>query len=191
LMLDGSIDGYENFEDTVAAFPSTALENRIDGIDMLYSSGTTGKPKGIKLELPSNPIGSPNGVALFGQMLFGMNENTVYLSPAPLYHAAPLRFNMAIHRLGATTVIMDHFDPEEFLRLTEKYKVTHSQTVPTMFVRMLKLDEHIRTKYDVSSLVNAFHAAAPCPVEVKRARKVTASSTAIPSSGSPIRAPWV
>ncbi len=168
LMLDGAIQGYENFEQAVAAYPSTALDNRIDGIDMLYSSGTTGKPKGIKLAVPSNPLGSPNGVALFGQMLFAMNENSVYLSPAPLYHAAPLRFNMALHRLGGTTVIMDHFDPEEFLRLAEKYKATHSQLVPTMFVRMLKLDEHVRTKYNVSSLVNAFHAAAPCPIEVKR-----------------------
>lgn len=169
LMLDGAIQGYENFEQAVAAYPSTALDNRIDGIDMLYSSGTTGKPKGIKLAVPSNPLGSPNGVALFGQMLFAMNENSVYLSPAPLYHAAPLRFNMALHRLGGTTVIMDHFDPEEFLRWAEKYKATHSQLVPTMFVRMLKLDEHVRTKYNVSSLVNAFHAAAPCPIEVKRA----------------------
>jgi acyl-CoA synthetase (AMP-forming)/AMP-acid ligase II len=169
LMLDGAIAGYDNFESTVAAFPSTPLENRIDGVDMLYSSGTTGRPKGIKLVLPMNPIGSPNGVAILGQLLFSMNESAVYLSPAPLYHAAPLRWNMAVHRLGGTTVIMDHFDAEEFLRLTELYKATHSQTVPTMFVRMLKLDEHIRSKYDVSSLVNAFHAAAPCPVEVKRA----------------------
>lgn len=169
LMLDGTIDGYESFEETVAAFPTTPLENRIDGTDMLYSSGTTGTPKGIKLVLPSNPIGSPNGVALFSQMLFAMTDKSVYLSPAPLYHAAPLRFNMAVHRLGGTTIIMDHFDPEDFLRLTEKYKATHCQLVPTMFVRMLKLDEHVRTKYDVSSLVNAFHAAAPCPIEVKRA----------------------
>lgn len=169
VMLDGTIEGYGSFEESVAGFPSTALENRIDGVDMLYSSGTTGKPKGIKLVLPMNPIGSQNGVAVLGQMLFSMNENSVYLSPAPLYHAAPLRFNMALHRLGATTVIMEHFDAEDFLRLTEKYKATHCQLVPTMFVRMLKLDEHDRAKYDVSSLVNAFHAAAPCPVEVKRA----------------------
>lgn len=168
LMLDGSIDGYDKFEDVVAGFPNTPLENRIDGVDMLYSSGTTGRPKGIKLVLPMNPIGSLNGVAVLGQMLFSMNEDTVYLSPAPLYHAAPLRWNMAVHRLGGTTVVMDHFDAEEFLRLTEKYRATHSQTVPTMFVRMLKLDEHVRTKYDMSSLVNSFHAAAPCPIEVKR-----------------------
>ncbi len=169
LMLDSTVEGYESYEATVAAFPSTELENRVDGTDMLYSSGTTGKPKGIKLVLPMNPLGSQNGVAVLGQMLFSMNENTVYLSPAPLYHAAPLRFNMALHRLGATTVIMDHFDAENFLRLIEKYKVTHSQTVPTMFVRMLKLDDAVRLNYDVSSLVNVFHAAAPCPIAVKHA----------------------
>lgn len=169
LMLDGVVDGYDSFEETVATFNPTELENRIDGTDMLYSSGTTGRPKGIKLVLPPNPIGSPNGVAVLGQMLFSMDENTVYLSPAPLYHAAPLRWNMALHRLGATTVIMDHFDAENFLKLIEKYKVTHCQTVPTMFVRMLKLDESIRSRYNISTLLNAFHAAAPCPIEVKRA----------------------
>ena len=99
--------------------------------------------------------------------LYGMDENTIYLSPAPLYHAAPLRFNMSVMRLGGTSVIMEHFDAEEFLRLVGKYKITHTQLVPTMFVRFLKLPDEVRLKYDVSSLRCAIHAAAPCPIPVK------------------------
>lgn len=169
LMLDGTIDGYDSFEDTVAKFDAIQLENRIDGADMLYSSGTTGRPKGIKLSLAMTPLGAPSALMMLGQMLFSMTDQMIYLSPAPLYHAAPLRWNMAAHRLGATTVIMDHFDAENFLRLVEKYQITHCQTVPTMFVRMLKLEDSIRGSYDVTSLVNAFHAAAPCPIAVKHA----------------------
>jgi long-chain acyl-CoA synthetase len=96
-----------------------------------------------------------------------MDENTIYLSPAPLYHAAPLRFNMSVMRLGGTSVIMEHFDAEEFLRLVGQYKATHTQLVPTMFVRFLKLPDAVRLKYDVSSLRCAIHAAAPCPIPVK------------------------
>jgi len=92
----------------------------------------------------------------------------VYLSPAPLYHSAPLRFNMAVQRLGGTSIIMEHFDPEEFLALVERYQVTCTQVVPTMFIRMLKLPEEVRTNYDVTSLTSVVHAAAPCPVDVKR-----------------------
>jgi long-chain acyl-CoA synthetase len=96
-----------------------------------------------------------------------MNADSIYLSPAPLYHAAPLRFNMMAITLGGTSIIMESFDAEEFLRLVEKHKVTQSQLVPTMFVRMLKLPEEVRRRYDVSSLRGAIHAAAPCPVDVK------------------------
>jgi acyl-CoA synthetase (AMP-forming)/AMP-acid ligase II len=101
-------------------------------------------------------------------MLFAIDKDSIYLSPAPLYHAAPLRFTMTTHRLGGTAIIMEHFDAEEYLRLIAKHKVTHSQLVPTMFVRMLKLDEKIRRQFDTSSLKCAIHAAAPCPVEVKK-----------------------
>jgi fatty-acyl-CoA synthase/long-chain acyl-CoA synthetase len=97
----------------------------------------------------------------------GMKSDSTYLSPAPLYHAAPLRFNMMAIVLGGTSIIMEHFDAEEFLKLVEKYKVTQSQLVPTMFVRMLKLPDEVRTRYDVSTLKGAIHAAAPCPVDVK------------------------
>ena len=168
LMLDGTATGYDSFEDAMSKASTNPLSERIDGVDMLYSSGTTGRPKGIKLGLAMTELGAQTGLATLCQMLFAMDDTTTYLSPAPLYHAAPLRFTMTAQRLGGTAIIMDHFDPEEYLRLIERFKVTHSQLVPTMFVRMLKLDESKRTIYDTTSLRCAIHAAAPCPIEIKR-----------------------
>lgn len=168
LMLDGTIDGYDSFEQTIAAASVTPLTDMVDGTDMLYSSGTTGMPKGIAKPLPMSPIGTSVGLGMLTVMLFGFNENTMYLSPAPLYHAAPLRFNMTVHTLGATTIVMENFDAEEFLQLTQKYKVTQTQVVPTMFIRMLKLDSDVRSQYDCSTITHAVHAAAPCPIETKR-----------------------
>jgi fatty-acyl-CoA synthase len=161
----------ENFRDWSAALgaqPNTPIADEVAGYDMLYSSGTTGRPKGIKRASENNPIDVPNPFLkkLCADMC-GMNGDSIYLSPAPLYHAAPLRFNMMAITLGGTSVIMESFDAEEFLKLVEKYKVTQSQLVPTMFVRMLKLPDEVRLKYDVSSLNGAIHAAAPCPVDVK------------------------
>ena len=131
---------------------------------MLYSSGTTGRPKGIKVPLSGEPLGNAGGLLGLTQALYQMDENVRYLSPAPLYHSAPLRYNMAVMRHGGTSVIMERFDPEEALALIEKHQLTHGQFVPTMFVRMLKLPEADRLRYDVSSLKVAIHAAAPCPV---------------------------
>ena len=168
LMLDGVIDKYDSYEEIVAQQSALPLDDRVDGSDMLYSSGTTGRPKGVALNLGNNPLGSPNGVTSLGQFLFAMNDSTIYLSPAPLYHAAPLRWNLAVHRVGGTTVIMEHFDAEQYLQLIEQYQVTHSQTVPTMFVRLLKLPTDVRTKYKTKSLTHIFHAAAPCPIDIKQ-----------------------
>jgi len=168
LMLDGTIDGYDSFEQTIAAASVTPLSDMVDGTDMLYSSGTTGMPKGIAKPLPMSPIGTSVGLGMLTVMLFGFSEDTMYLSPAPLYHAAPLRFNMTVHTLGATTIVMENFDAEEFLQLTQKYKVTQTQVVPTMFIRMLKLDSGVRSQYDCSTITHAVHAAAPCPIETKR-----------------------
>jgi acyl-CoA synthetase (AMP-forming)/AMP-acid ligase II len=169
LMIDGTVDGFESYEDTIAAQPAEPLEGRIAGADMLYSSGTTGKPKGVKPPMPSQPLDDA-GSSVYGLMalLFGLTEDTVYLSPAPLYHAAPLRFCMGAQIGGATVIVMERFDPEEALALIEKYRATLSQWVPTMFIRMLKLPDEVRARYDVSSMQAAVHAAAPCPVEVKR-----------------------
>ncbi|HEX2851177.1 MAG TPA: AMP-binding protein [Acidimicrobiales bacterium] len=167
LMCYGTIDGYEAYEDVVYAYPAKPLDEQLEGTDMLYSSGTTGRPKGVKPPLPLQPLGTPTGVTMLGQMLYGFTEDSIYLSPAPQYHAAPLRFTMAMQRIGGTSVIMEHFDPEEFLQLVEKWKVTHTQVVPTMFIRMLKLPDADRARYDVSSLTCCIHAAAPCPIPVK------------------------
>jgi len=168
LMVGGTAEGFSSFESALDTLPTAPIESEREGCAMLYSSGTTGYPKGIKNPNPERPAGTP-GPFEFGIMTnFGMNADTVYLSPAPLYHAAPLRFCMAIHRLGATAVVMERFDPEEALRLIERHRVTFSQWVPTMFIRMLKLPQSVRDTYDVSSLQAAAHSAAPCPVEVKR-----------------------
>jgi acyl-CoA synthetase (AMP-forming)/AMP-acid ligase II len=168
LVLDGPLEGYEPYEEVVARYPAEPLPDRVAGKDMLYSSGTTGRPKGVKPAFPSEPIDQPTAVTGLMQLLFQADPSMVYLSPAPLYHAAPLRFTMAVHQIGGTAVIMEHFDAEEALALIERYRVTHSQWVPTMFVRMLKLPEEVRNRYDVSSMRVAIHAAAPCPVPVKR-----------------------
>ena len=169
LMLDGTIDGYEAFESVVAAQPAEPLPDRVAGTDMLYSSGTTGRPKGVLPSFEPEPLETRvTGVAGMLSVLFGLTDASVYLTPAPLYHAAPLRFSMSALANGATVVVMEHFDAERYLQVVEQHSVTHSQVVPTMFVRMLKLPEETRAQYDVTSIECVIHAAAPCPVPVKR-----------------------
>ncbi len=154
----------------LGSLPTTPISDERAGVDMLYSSGTTGRPKGVKIPLPEDSaIDAPNALVGLASMAFGIKGDAVYLSPAPLYHAAPLRWSMTVHRLGGTVVVMEKFDPETALALIEKYRVTDSQWVPTHFVRMLKLPEEVRGKYDISSVKCAIHAAAPCPVPVKQA----------------------
>jgi acyl-CoA synthetase (AMP-forming)/AMP-acid ligase II len=167
LMVDGEIANYHSFEKNRSRFPVTPLADECEGADMLYSSGTTGRPKGVKPTEIGRAIGTEDNLYNILKNVYKFSGEAIYLSPAPLYHAAPLRYNMRVHRFGATCVIMENFDPETYLGLVEKYKITHSQLVPTMFIRMLKLPEEVRLKYDVSSLVTAIHAAAPCPEKVK------------------------
>ncbi len=167
LMLDGASPGFEALEPRLANLPITPIADQTAGADMLYSSGTTGKPKGVFVPPESPEIDVPSSLIHISQSIYGMGPNTVYLSPAPLYHAAPLRFNMSVMRLGGTSIIMEHFDPDTYLQLVQKYQVTHTQLVPTMFVRMLKLAPEARSRYDLSSLKFAIHAAAPCPIAVK------------------------
>ncbi|MFO1024827.1 MAG: AMP-binding protein [Acetobacteraceae bacterium] len=168
LMTDGAIDGWDGYEDAIAAFPPTPVPDETAGEFMLYSSGTTGRPKGVRRPLRNE---HPSNDSLLASTIseYGFDPDTVYLSPAPMYHAAPLAFSMLVQRAGGIVVMMPRFDAAECLALIQRYRVTHAQFVPTMFVRMLKLPDEERRRYDVSSLRVAIHAAAPCPVEVKRA----------------------
>jgi long-chain acyl-CoA synthetase len=166
-MMDGAVNGFLSWEDSIAKHPTSPIAGETEGAPMLYSSGTTGKPKGVKHPLPGQRFGTPSGVTIVMAGLYNATPDTIYLSPAPLYHSAPLQFTMAIHRIGGTVVVMEHFDAEQALRLIEKYRVTHTQMVPTMFTRMLKLPREVRKRYDLSSLKVAIHAAAPCPIAVK------------------------
>ncbi|RLT92988.1 AMP-binding protein [Ketobacter sp.] len=160
---------YLSLEQAMAIQPTSPIADECEGSDMLYSSGTTGKPKGIKPPLELPPLGTPGTLYnLVSALYMTPGEEMRYLSPAPLYHAAPLRYNMTFQRTGATCVIMEKFDAERYLHLVEQYAITHSQLVPTMFVRMLKLPPAVRDRYDVSSLKSVVHAAAPCPVPVKQ-----------------------
>ncbi|MEM5517976.1 acyl-CoA synthetase [Henriciella sp. AS95] len=166
--IDGEIDGFVSLEGLRAEKPTTPISDEMHGADMLYSSGTTGRPKGIRPPfVPDRPIDETNVLMAIAKTLARAEDGSVYLSPAPLYHAAPLRWCMTFTRFGSTLIVMEKFDPEKFLALVEKHKVTHTQLVPTMFVKMLKLPKDVREKYDVSSLKCAIHAAAPCPVPVK------------------------
>ncbi|MBT4210273.1 MAG: AMP-binding protein [Porticoccaceae bacterium] len=168
LMVNGTVSGYDSYEalrDQMSQYP---IVDEAAGTDMLYSSGTTGQPKGVKIPLPDTNVGDESAnLVLLSKGLYCFGSETVYLSPAPLYHAAPLRYNLVTLLFGGTSVVMEDFNEEEALRLIEKHQITHSQWVPTMFVKMLKLPEETRTKYDISSLQVAIHAAAPCPIEIK------------------------
>ncbi len=167
LSVGGDLPGFERFEDAIAKHPATPLEERVEAVPMLYSSGTTGRPKGVKPGMPGTPLGSGEPLMMLIVGLFKATQSSVYLSPAPLYHSAPLRYCTQFHRFGGTVVVMEKFDAEGALAAIERHKVTHSQWVPTMFVRMLRLPEETRARYDVSSLEFAVHAAAPCPIGIK------------------------
>ncbi|MEZ5774838.1 MAG: AMP-binding protein [Hyphomicrobiaceae bacterium] len=152
----------------IASMPTTPIADEATGIGMNYSSGTTGRPKGVKPALVQrHPMEPDPFMHRLCAGVLGMTENSVYLSPAPLYHAAPIRFNMMVGHLGGTSVIMEKFDAIRFLELVETWRITHTKTVPTIFVRLLKLAEEVRRNADVSSLKAVVHAAAPCPAEIK------------------------
>jgi long-chain acyl-CoA synthetase len=166
----GEIEGFDPYETAIAGLSPTPPDGeRIAGHDMLYSSGTTGRPKGIRPMAPAAPLTqTPMVVAPILEEMLGLGAEDVYLSPGPLYHAAPLRFCMAFHQLGAKVVVMERWDERQALELIEDHAVTVTQLVPTMFVRMLRLPEDERAAADTSTLKAGIHAAAPCPVEVKQ-----------------------
>ena len=169
LMTDGTVQGYESYEDAVAMHSPENLADEPAGSFMLYSSGTTGRPKGIYRPLPNAKIHEDSSpVGNLQKALWGFDENSIYLSPAPLYHSAPISFCTATQTLGGCVVMLPRFDEVGALQAIEQHRVTHSQWVPTMFTRMLKLPEKQRTAYDLASHKVAIHAAAPCPQGVKR-----------------------
>ena len=169
LMVDGCIDGWEAYEAAIAGHPAQRLADEWMGATMFYSSGTTGRPKGIVRAQQGGRVNEGLNAARLQQLArYRISPDTVYLSPAPLYHAAPLGYCQSVHFLGGTVVMMERFDPLQALALIERHRVTHSQWVPTMFVRMLKLTDEERRRHDLSSHQVAIHAAAPCPVDVKR-----------------------
>ena len=170
LAVGGDIPGFEPQDAALAPYPTTRLDDEREGAAMLYSSGTTGRPKGVRNPLHLTPAGTGAAHLLTAAFcaFFGFGEDDVYLCPGPLYHAAPLQFTQLQHRIGATACVMDRFDPERALRFMEQHAVTTSQWVPTHFTRMLALPGEVQRKYDLSRLKVAIHAAAPCPIPVKR-----------------------
>jgi fatty-acyl-CoA synthase len=161
-----SVAGYEDYFPAVQQQKTTPLADEPSGDSMLYSSGTTGQPKGIKRPLSGLHV-SEGIPGVEPNNPYGLNADTIYLSPAPLYHAAPFGYCMRSLALGGSVVMMERFDPEQALQYIQQYQVTHSQWVPTMFIRMLKLEDEIKSKYDLSSHQCAIHAAAPCPAQIK------------------------
>jgi long-chain acyl-CoA synthetase len=159
---------FTSLAEALGTITNAPRSSETEGAFMFYSSGTTGRPKGILRALTSIPFGTGTSFDALTGGLFGFVEPMVYLCPAPLYHAAPLGWSMSANRYGGTVVLMENFDAVEALRCIEQYGITHAQFVPTMFVRMLKLDPTERTRFDLSSLKVAVHAAAPCPVDVKQ-----------------------
>jgi long-chain acyl-CoA synthetase len=169
LAFGGELPGFESYESVRDASSDEPLVDQPRGDTMLYSSGTTGRPKGIKRPLTGESVEQQSAMSAVLQLLYGMTQETVYLSPAPAYHAAPMAFMAAVQSLGGTVVMMEKFDPEGVLEAIQRFGVTETQMVPTHFVRLLKLTEPVRSSYDLSSLKMVIHAAAPCPPDVKRA----------------------
>ncbi len=165
----GPVDSLLDWNALCAAHPGTPIPDEEIGGRMVYSSGTTGRPKGLKFaSATGTPIQTNPAAAMFARH-YAFDQNTVYLSPAPLYHSAPMGMTSAMQSIGATAIVLEKFDPEEFLKTIERYKVTATMVVPTMFIRLLALPEEIRNRYDLSSLKTVIHAAAPCPIPVKHA----------------------
>ncbi len=171
ISVGGDLPGFERLDDLLGSAGGAEageVPDEHDGGWMFYSSGTTGRPKGILPPLPPASLGAPSFLTRMLTGLFGFSADTVYLSPAPIYHAAPAGWTTGTQRLGGTAVVMEHFDPLELLAAVERHRVTHVQLVPTHMIRLLELPEADRNRFDLSSLQRVIHAAAPCPVDVKR-----------------------
>ncbi|QYN36891.1 acyl-CoA synthetase [Pseudonocardia sp. DSM 110487] len=166
----GDVPGFRSLAELGADEPAGRPDVRTLGAPMLYTSGTTGRPKGVRRPLTGADPDDPPNVALWFFGIFGLkpHDEHVHLCGSPLYHTAVLNFVAISIQLGHTAVLMDRWDPAEMLRLVERHRVTHSHMVPTQFTRLLALPESERTRYDLSSMRAMIHGAAPCPEEVKR-----------------------
>ncbi|WP_441232012.1 acyl-CoA synthetase [Tardiphaga sp. 215_C5_N2_1] len=169
LAIGGLVEGHRDWDHELSSRKHTPIDDEIAGYDMLYSSGTTGRPKGVKVPFLNEPFDAPSKSALRKLFIerFGFGSDTIYLSTAPLYHGAPLRANLTVAAVGGTSIVMERFDAEAFLSLVQKHRVTHTQLVPTMLVRLLKLPEEARARYDLSSLKCVVHGAGPCAPTIK------------------------
>jgi acyl-CoA synthetase (AMP-forming)/AMP-acid ligase II len=161
-------DNFQSLEAAVAPFPGSEIPDESPGRDMLYSSGTTGRPKGVRQDLSDADLSTIPPAMAYLTKIYGFGEDTINLTPAPLYHAGPLRYSMCVAHMGGTNIIMPRFDAERMLQLIEQYRVTHVELVPTMLVRLMQLPEEVRRAYDISSVTNVIHGSGPCAPEVKR-----------------------
>jgi fatty-acyl-CoA synthase len=168
MIADDELDEWVRYPECVSGQPVTPISDEREGDLLQYSSGTTGRPKGIRRELPHLPPDEAPNILMPLMDAVGITSEAIYLSPAPLYHTAPSFWSMVVQSLGGTTVVMEKFDPESALDCIQRYGISHGQLVPAMFVRMLKLPEAVRNSYDLSSLKRVVHAAAPCPVDIKK-----------------------
>jgi long-chain acyl-CoA synthetase len=166
-VVDGPLEGFRDYIVERDTFPAHPIVDQSCGASMLYSSGTTGRPKGVEFALPEGPIDHLDPLTDLAMKSFGFAPGMVYLSAAPMYHSAPLRWSMCVQKVGGTVIVMEKFDAQYALQLIEEYGVTVSQWVPTHFVRMLKLPLETRRRYDLSSHKTCFHGSAPCPISVK------------------------
>ncbi|MEA3077634.1 MAG: long-chain acyl-CoA synthetase [Actinomycetota bacterium] len=165
LAVGGAIDGFDDYEAALAAEDPSDIDDATLGGSMLYTSGTTGRPKGVYRS--PGQTAATTGLNIYGYVEGG---DDLHLCTGPLYHAAPLAFSLAAPlTFGTGVVLMEKWDAEEALRLIAEHKITHTHMVPTMFHRLLSLPEDVRLKYDTSTLRFVLHGAAPCPVPVKQA----------------------
>ena len=165
----GNLPGCDSYEEAAAPMPAAPIQDESLGRDLLYSSGTTGRPKGIRNALPDGKVSTIPPVMAFMSRLYGFDQTTVFLTPTPLYHASGLRYGMVVGHAGGTNIVMEQFDAERALAIIEEFRVTHLGAVPTMLVRLLKLPAEIRERYDLSSLKMVLHGTGPCGRDVKQA----------------------
>ena len=164
---DGDQEPFMSYLPARDRFPETPITDESPGVDLLYSSGTTGRPKGVKLPLPDGNLDAMEERWKLYHTVMGFDLGSVHYIPSPMYHSLPLHHAMIAQRYGGTVLMIPRFDAEEALRLIEEYKVTQSSWVATMFIRMLKLPEAVRKQYDISSMISMVHGAGPCPIPVK------------------------